>query len=53
VIATLQTEAFYSLDAPIARVTSWDVPYPPASLEDWYLPSLNRVLEAARRTVHA
>ena len=53
VTATLQAEAFYSLDAPIARVTSWDVPYPPASLEDWYLPSMNRVLEAVRRTVHA
>jgi pyruvate dehydrogenase E1 component beta subunit len=53
VVATLQEEAFYSLDAPIARVTAWDVPYPPASLEGWYLPSARRVVEAARRTVEA
>jgi pyruvate dehydrogenase E1 component beta subunit len=52
IAATLQEEAFYSLDAPVARVTSWDTPYPPASMEDWYLPSLDRVVEATRRVVH-
>jgi pyruvate dehydrogenase E1 component beta subunit len=51
IAATLQQEAFYSLDAPIARVTAWDTPYPPASLEGWYLPSVERVVQAARRTV--
>ena len=53
VVATLQEEAFYSLDAPIARVTAWDTPYPPASLEGWYLPTVRRVVEAARRTAGA
>ena len=53
VVATLQEEAFYSLDAPVRRVTSWDTPYPPASLEGWYLPTIRRVVEAARRTVTA
>jgi len=53
VVATLQEEAFYSLDAPIRRVTAWDTPYPPASLEGWYLPTVRRVVEAARRTVAA
>ena len=51
VVATLVEEAFYDLDAPIARVASYDVPYPAASLEQWYLPSLDRVVEAARKTV--
>jgi pyruvate dehydrogenase E1 component beta subunit len=50
VVATLASEAFYDLDAPIARVTSYDVPYPAASLERWYLPSVERVVAAARRT---
>ncbi len=50
VAATLASEAFYDLDAPIARVTSWDVPYPAAPLEGWYLPSVERVVAAARRT---
>jgi pyruvate dehydrogenase E1 component beta subunit len=50
VVATLASEAFYDLDAPIARVTSYDVPYPAAPLEGWYLPSVERIVAAARRT---
>ena len=50
VVATLASEAFYDLDAPIKRVTSWDVPYPAAPLEGWYLPSVERVVAAARET---
>jgi len=53
VVATLQEEAFYSLDAPIRRVTAWDTPYPPASLEGWYLPTVRRIVEAARKTAAA
>jgi pyruvate dehydrogenase E1 component beta subunit len=51
VVATLVEEAFYDLDAPIARVASYDVPYPPASMEHWYLPSVERVVAAVRHTV--
>ena len=51
VVATLQQEAFLSIDAPILRVASRDTPYPPGSLEDHYLPSLERVLAAARATL--
>jgi len=53
VVATLQEEAFFSLDAPIARVASFDTPYPPASLETAWLPSVGRVVTAALRTVGA
>jgi pyruvate dehydrogenase E1 component beta subunit len=48
VAATIQEEAFMSLDAPIQRVAAPDTPYPPGALEDHYMPSLERVLEAAR-----
>jgi pyruvate dehydrogenase E1 component beta subunit len=51
VVATLAKEAFYDLDAPIDRVCSYDVPYPAGSFESWYLPSVERVVAAARRTV--
>lgn len=51
VVATLVEEAFYDLDAPIARVASYDIPFPPASMEQWYLPTVDRVVAAARRTV--
>jgi pyruvate dehydrogenase E1 component beta subunit len=53
VAATLAEEAFYDLDAPIARVGAWDTPYPPGSLEGWYLPTVERVMKAVRKTVAA
>jgi pyruvate dehydrogenase E1 component subunit beta len=47
IAATLQEEAFYSLQAPIVRVTSPDTPYPPfVSIEEHYIPNESRVLQA-------
>jgi pyruvate/2-oxoglutarate/acetoin dehydrogenase E1 component len=43
--------AFDSLAAPVQRVTGWDAPYPPASLEDGYLPSVDRIVAAAETAV--
>ena len=51
VAALVMEEAFDHLEAPVARVTGWDVPYPPAALEQHYLPSVERISEAVRRTV--
>ncbi len=51
IIATINDEAFYSLEAPVARVSGWDVPYPVGLLEDGYIPNVDRVLAAARRTL--
>lgn len=46
--ATLQEECFYSLEAPIRRVTGWDTPYPHA--QEWdYFPGPARVGEALTR----
>jgi pyruvate dehydrogenase E1 component beta subunit len=49
IAATVQAEAFSSLDGPVHRVCGHDTPYPPGALEDWYLPSLDRVLAAAKQ----
>ncbi|MGH2637526.1 MAG: alpha-ketoacid dehydrogenase subunit beta [Actinomycetota bacterium] len=51
IVARIMEEAFDRLEAPVARVTGYDVPYPPASLEQSYLPSVERICEAVRRTV--
>lgn len=51
--ATLMEEVFYDLDAPVARVGAFDVPFPSASLEDYYLPSLDRVVKAVKRTMES
>lgn len=51
IVARIVEEAFDHLAAPVARVTGWDVPYPPAALEARYLPSVERISEAVRRVV--
>jgi pyruvate dehydrogenase E1 component beta subunit len=51
VIATINDEAFYSLEAPVARVSGWDVPYPVGLLEDHHVPNVERVIAAVRRTL--
>ncbi|TMD04406.1 MAG: alpha-ketoacid dehydrogenase subunit beta [Chloroflexi bacterium] len=53
IVATLQENAFFSLDAPIARVASYDTPYPPASLESHWLPSPDRVVKRVRKLLSA
>ena len=51
VVARIVEEAFDHLEAPVLRVTGPDVPYPPAALEQHYLPSVERIAEAARAVV--
>ena len=51
IAARAMEEAFDHLEAPVARVTGWDTPYPPASLEAHYLPSVERIADAVRGTV--
>jgi pyruvate dehydrogenase E1 component beta subunit len=53
VIATIQEEAFWSLQAPIGRVTAYDTPYPIAAVEATYLPDAERVLAAVRLAAEA
>ena len=43
--------AFYHLEAPVIRVGSFDVPYPPAKLEELFLPDADRILEAVDRSL--
>jgi 2-oxoisovalerate dehydrogenase E1 component beta subunit len=51
IAARVMELAFDHLEAPVGRVTGWDVPYPPASLEQHYLPSVERICEAAQAAV--
>ncbi|GAA1778516.1 alpha-ketoacid dehydrogenase subunit beta [Leucobacter iarius] len=52
IAATVAEQCFYSLQAPVLRVSGYDVPFPPARLEGIYLPDADRVLEAVDRTMH-
>jgi 2-oxoisovalerate dehydrogenase E1 component beta subunit len=50
--ALVQEHCFYSLEAPIARVTGWDTPYPHA--QEWdYFPGPVRVGRALRAVMEA
>jgi pyruvate dehydrogenase E1 component beta subunit len=51
VAATIAERAFYSLEAPVLRVSGYDTPFPPAKLEGVYLPDADRVLEAVDRSL--
>ena len=51
IVARIVEEAFDRLEAPVVRVTGPDVPYPPASLEQRYLPSVERISNAVRTVV--
>jgi 2-oxoisovalerate dehydrogenase E1 component beta subunit len=51
IAATVTEAAFYYLEAPVIRVTSFDAPFPPAKLETIFLPDADRVLEAVDRSM--
>ncbi len=50
IAARITEQCFYSLEAPVLRVGGFDTPYPPARLEEEYLPDLDRVLDAVDRS---
>jgi pyruvate dehydrogenase E1 component beta subunit len=51
IAARIMEGAFDRLEAPVMRVTGFDTPYPPASLEQHYLPSTDRICAAVHEAV--
>ena len=51
IAAGVTERCFNWLEAAPARVTGFDVPYPPGSLEEHFLPSLDRMLDAVDRVL--
>ncbi|MGB3413530.1 MAG: alpha-ketoacid dehydrogenase subunit beta [Microbacteriaceae bacterium] len=51
IAATVTEKAFYNLQAPVIRVSGFDVPFPPAKFEGKYLPDADRILEAVDRVL--
>ena len=47
--AILAEKAILDLHGPVLRVTGYDVPYPYWQIEDAYMPSVERVLDAVRK----
>ncbi len=51
VAARIQEHAFYHLEAPVLRATGYDTPYPPAKLEEFWLPSVDRILDMVEKSL--
>lgn len=51
IVAQIQERALYSLLAPVQRVTGWDTVVPLRRAEHHYVPSVDRIVAAARRTL--
>jgi pyruvate dehydrogenase E1 component beta subunit len=51
VSARITEECFYSLEAPVLRVGGFNTPYPPSRIEEFFLPDLDRVLDAVDRSL--
>jgi pyruvate/2-oxoglutarate/acetoin dehydrogenase E1 component len=49
VAAVLAEKSVFDLHGPVLRVTGYDVPYPYWQIEDAYMPSVERVVDAVRR----
>jgi 2-oxoisovalerate dehydrogenase E1 component beta subunit len=49
IAARLTEQCFFHLEAPVLRVTGLDIPYPPPHLEQYHLPSIDRILDAIAR----
>jgi 2-oxoisovalerate dehydrogenase E1 component beta subunit len=51
IAARVQELAFYHLEAPVLRATGFDTPYPPAKLEEFWLPDVDRILDLVERSL--
>ncbi|MFI8927096.1 alpha-ketoacid dehydrogenase subunit beta [Streptomyces sp. NPDC053474] len=51
IAARITERCFYHLEAPVLRVGGFHSPYPPARVEEDYLPGLDRVLDAVDRSL--
>ena len=51
VAARLSEELYFEMEAPVLRVTGYDVPYPASRVEEDFLPDLDRVLHAVDRSL--
>jgi len=51
IIALITEKAFFSLQAPIERVTGFDIPVPLMKSEHYYLPNPERIISAVKKVM--
>jgi pyruvate dehydrogenase E1 component beta subunit len=53
IAARISERCFFHLEAPVLRVGGFSTPYPPAKIEGFYLPDVDRILDALDRSLTA
>lgn len=53
IAARISERCFYHLQSPVLRVGGFAIPYPPAKLEEHFLPDPDRILDAVDRAIAA
>lgn len=48
IVAQIQERCILNLNAPVKRVTSWDIPFPQFALEEYFLPNPKRIINAIK-----
>ena len=51
IAARISERCFFQLEAPVLRVGGYATPYPPSKVEQFYLPDVDRVLDAIDRSL--
>jgi 2-oxoisovalerate dehydrogenase E1 component beta subunit len=51
IAARISERCFFQLEAPVLRVGGYATPYPPSKVENYYLPDVDRVLDAIDRSM--
>lgn len=52
IAARLHQDLFYVMESPVLRVAGYDMPYPPSRVEEEYLPSVDRILDAVDQSLN-
>jgi 2-oxoisovalerate dehydrogenase E1 component beta subunit len=51
IAARISERCFWMLESPVIRVGGYSTPYPPSKVEQYYLPDIDRVLDAIDRSL--
>ena len=52
IITRIQEKALLSLEAPVGRVTGFDIPYPQFAMEKYFLPNVGRIIKGVKDTIN-
>ena len=52
IAARIQEKVLLNMQAPVIRVTGFDVPYPQFALEEYFLPNKERIIKGIKQALN-